>query len=118
MCERYNCQGHFSEWTGNGQDQNPSIHFVHWVKDAKNIDTNLAIATKVNGITKAEIEYEPDDFQCFSTGFFHLRHHDSDAGGYYYHRHTFGVGELRAGDTVEVEIEKIGILKNTVMRLA
>jgi 2-keto-4-pentenoate hydratase/2-oxohepta-3-ene-1,7-dioic acid hydratase in catechol pathway len=29
-----------------------------------------------------------------------------------------GVGELQAGDTVEVEIEEIGILKNTVMRLA
>lgn len=86
---------------------------------AKNIDpTNLAIATRVNGITKQKSNTNQMIFNVFQlvsfiSGIMTLMPGDIIITGT-----PSGVGELQAGDTVEVEIEEIGILKNTVMRLA
>ena len=88
-------------------------------KIAKNIDpTNLAIATRVNGITKQKSNTSQMIFNVFQlvsfiSGIMTLMPGDIIITGT-----PSGVGELQAGDTVEVEIEEIGILKNTVMRLA
>jgi len=88
-------------------------------KIAKNIDpTNLAIATRVNGITKQKSNTNQMIFNVFQlvsfiSGIMTLMPGDIIITGT-----PSGVGELQAGDTVEVEIEEIGILKNTVMRLA
>ena len=86
---------------------------------AKNIDPmNLAIATRVNGITKQKSNTNQMIFNVFQlvsfiSGIMTLMPGDIIITGT-----PSGVGELQTGDTVEVEIEKIGILKNTVMRLA
>jgi len=88
-------------------------------KIAKNIDpTNLAIATRVNGITKQKSNTNQMIFNVFQlvsfiSGIMTLMPGDIIITGT-----PSGVGELQEGDTVEVEIEEIGILKNTVMRLA
>jgi len=88
-------------------------------KIAKNIDpTNLAIATRVNSITKQKSNTSQMIFNVFQlvsfiSGIMTLMPGDIIITGT-----PSGVGELQAGDTVEVEIEEIGILKNTVMRLA
>jgi len=88
-------------------------------KIAKNIDpTNLAIATRVNGITKQKSNTNQMIFNVFQlvsfiSGIMTLMPGDIIITGT-----PSGVGELQAGDTVEVEIEEIGILKNTVMSLA
>jgi 2-keto-4-pentenoate hydratase/2-oxohepta-3-ene-1,7-dioic acid hydratase in catechol pathway len=83
----------------------------------KDVDpTNLAIATRVNGVTKQssntnQMIFNASKLVSFISAIMTLLPGDVISTGT-----PPGVGELRVGDVVEVEIEGIGILRNTVGR--
>ncbi len=85
----------------------------------KDIDpTNLAIATRVNGLTKQksntnQMIFHASKLVSFISSIMTLLPGDVISTGT-----PPGVGELKVGDVVEVEIEGIGILRNTVGRSA
>jgi len=84
-------------------------------KIAKGIDpTNLAISTRVNGVTKQnsntnQMIFNPFQLVSFISAIMTLMPGDIISTGT-----PPGVGPLNVGDTVEVEIEGIGILRNPV----
>ena len=75
---------------------------------------NLAIETRVNGAVKqdsstSDLIFDVPTLIAFVTGYMTLEVGDVISTGT-----PAGVGNLAVGDVVEVEIEGIGILKNTV----
>jgi len=84
-------------------------------KIAKNIvPTNLAIATRVNGIVKQSSNTNQMIFNAFKLVSFISAIMTLMPGDIISTGTPPGVGELQIGDVVEVEIEGIGILRNTV----
>jgi len=82
---------------------------------AKNIDpTNLVIATRVNGIVKQSSNTSQMIFNAFKLVSFISAIMTLMPGDIISAGTPPGVGELQVGDVVEVEIEGIGILRNTV----
>jgi len=83
----------------------------------KNIDpTNLAITTRVNGVTKQSSNTNQMIFNAYKLVSFISAIMTLLPGDVISTGTPPGVGELQVGDVVEVEIEGIGILKNTVGR--
>lgn len=81
----------------------------------KDIDpTNLAIATRVNGITKQTSNTNQMIFNAYKLVSFISAIMTLLPGDVISTGTPPGVGELKVGDVVEVEIEKIGVLRNTV----
>jgi 2-keto-4-pentenoate hydratase/2-oxohepta-3-ene-1,7-dioic acid hydratase in catechol pathway len=81
----------------------------------KEIDTsNLAITTRVNGIIKQNSNTNQMIFNCHEIVSFISSIMTLLPGDVIITGTPPGVGELRVGDVVEVEIEGIGILRNTV----
>jgi 2-keto-4-pentenoate hydratase/2-oxohepta-3-ene-1,7-dioic acid hydratase in catechol pathway len=84
-------------------------------KIAKNIDpTNLDIATRVNGVAKQSSNTNQMIFNAFKLVSFVSAIMTLMPGDIISTGTPPGVGELQIGDVVEVEVEGIGILKNTV----
>ena len=84
---------------------------------AKDIDpTNLTIATRVNGVIKQNSNTNQMIFNAFKLVSFISAIMTLLPGDVISTGTPPGVGELRVGDVVEVEIEGIGILRNTVGR--
>jgi len=82
---------------------------------AKNIDpTNLAIITRVNGATKQKSNTNQMIFNAFQLVSFVSAIMTLMPGDIISTGTPPGVGELKIGDVVEVEIEQIGILRNPV----
>jgi 2-keto-4-pentenoate hydratase/2-oxohepta-3-ene-1,7-dioic acid hydratase in catechol pathway len=82
---------------------------------AKGIDpTNLAIITRVNGATKQKSNTNQMIFNAFKLVSFISAIMTLMPGDIISTGTPPGVGELQVGDVVEVEIEGIGILRNTV----
>lgn len=79
--------------------------------------TNLAIATRVNGVMKQKSNTNQMIFKAFRLVSFISTIMTLMPGDVISTGTPPGVGELRVGDVVEVEIEKIGILRNTVGRM-
>jgi 2-keto-4-pentenoate hydratase/2-oxohepta-3-ene-1,7-dioic acid hydratase in catechol pathway len=83
----------------------------------KNIDpTNLAITTRVNGVTKQKSNTNQMIFNAYKLVSFISAIMTLLPGDVISTGTPPGVGELQVGDVVEVEIEGIGILRNTVGR--
>jgi len=83
----------------------------------KNIDpTNLAITTRVNSVTKQNSNTNQMIFNAYKLVSFISAIMTLLPGDVISTGTPPGVGELQVGDVVEVEIEGIGILKNTVGR--
>lgn len=83
----------------------------------KDVDpTNLAIATRVNGVTKQESNTSQMIFNAYKLVSFISAIMTLLPGDVISTGTPPGIGELRVGDVVEVEIEGIGILRNTVGR--
>jgi 2-keto-4-pentenoate hydratase/2-oxohepta-3-ene-1,7-dioic acid hydratase in catechol pathway len=83
----------------------------------KDVDpTNLAIATRVNGVTKQSSNTNQMIFNAFKLVSFISAIMTLLPGDVISTGTPPGVGELQVGDVVEVEIEGIGILRNTVGR--
>jgi 2-keto-4-pentenoate hydratase/2-oxohepta-3-ene-1,7-dioic acid hydratase in catechol pathway len=83
----------------------------------KNIDpTNLAITTRVNGVTKQSSNTNQMIFNAYKLVSFISAIMTLLPGDVISTGTPPGVGELQVGDVVEVEIEGIGILRNTVGR--
>jgi 2-keto-4-pentenoate hydratase/2-oxohepta-3-ene-1,7-dioic acid hydratase in catechol pathway len=83
----------------------------------KDVDpTHLTIATRVNGVTKQNSNTNQMIFNAFNLVSFISAIMTLLPGDVISTGTPPGVGELRVGDAVEVEIEGIGILKNTVGR--
>jgi len=81
----------------------------------KNIDpTNLAITTRVNGVTKQSSNTNQMIFNAYKLVSFISDIMTLLPGDVISTGTPPGVGELQVGDVVEVEIEGIGILRNTV----
>jgi 2-keto-4-pentenoate hydratase/2-oxohepta-3-ene-1,7-dioic acid hydratase in catechol pathway len=81
----------------------------------KNIDpTNLAITTRVNGVTKQSSNTNQMIFNAYKLVSFISAIMTLLPGDVISTGTPPGVGELKVGDVVEVEIEGIGILRNTV----
>jgi 2-keto-4-pentenoate hydratase/2-oxohepta-3-ene-1,7-dioic acid hydratase in catechol pathway len=81
----------------------------------KNIDTsNLAITTRVNGVTKQNSNTNQMIFNSYEIVSFISSIMTLLPGDVIITGTPPGVGELRVGDVVEVEIEEIGILRNNV----
>jgi 2-keto-4-pentenoate hydratase/2-oxohepta-3-ene-1,7-dioic acid hydratase in catechol pathway len=81
----------------------------------KDVDpTNLAIATRVNGVTKQSSNTNQMIFNAFKLVSFISAIMTLLPGDVISTGTPPGVGELRVGDVVEVEIEGIGILRNKV----
>lgn len=88
-------------------------------KIVKDIDpTNLSIATRVNGITKQKSNTNQMIFNAFKLVSFISAIMTLLPGDVISTGTPPGVGELKVGDVVEIEIEGIGVLRNTVGRLA
>jgi 2-keto-4-pentenoate hydratase/2-oxohepta-3-ene-1,7-dioic acid hydratase in catechol pathway len=84
-------------------------------KIAKGIDpTNLAIITRVNGVVKQSSNTNQMIFNAFKLVSFISAIMTLMPGDIISTGTPPGVGELQIGDVVEVEIEGIGILRNTV----
>jgi 2-keto-4-pentenoate hydratase/2-oxohepta-3-ene-1,7-dioic acid hydratase in catechol pathway len=84
-------------------------------KITKNIDpTNLAIATRVNGVVKQNSNTNQMIFNAFKLVSFISAIMTLMPGDIISTGTPPGVGELQVGDVVEVEIEGIGVLRNTV----
>jgi 2-keto-4-pentenoate hydratase/2-oxohepta-3-ene-1,7-dioic acid hydratase in catechol pathway len=84
---------------------------------AEDIDpTNLTIATRVNGVIKQNSNTNQMIFNAFKLVSFVSAIMTLLPGDVISTGTPPGVGELRVGDVVEVEIEGIGILRNTVGR--
>jgi 2-keto-4-pentenoate hydratase/2-oxohepta-3-ene-1,7-dioic acid hydratase in catechol pathway len=84
---------------------------------AKNIDpTNLAITTRVNSVTKQNSNTNQMIFNAYKLVSFISAIMTLLPGDVISTGTPPGVGELQVGDVVEVEIEGIGILRNTVGR--
>jgi 2-keto-4-pentenoate hydratase/2-oxohepta-3-ene-1,7-dioic acid hydratase in catechol pathway len=84
----------------------------------KDIDpTNLAIATRVNGVTKQKSNTNQMIFNAYKLVSFISAIMTLMPGDVISTGTPPGVGELRLGDVVEVEIEKIGVLTNPVDRM-
>lgn len=82
---------------------------------AKNIDpTNLVIITRVNGTTKQKSNTNQMIFNAFQLVSFVSAIMTLLPGDIISTGTPPGVGELKVGDVVEVEIEQIGILRNSV----
>jgi 2-keto-4-pentenoate hydratase/2-oxohepta-3-ene-1,7-dioic acid hydratase in catechol pathway len=83
----------------------------------KNIDpTNLAITTRVNSVTKQNSNTNQMIFNAYKLVSFISAIMTLLPGDVISTGTPPGVGELQVGDAVEVEIEGIGILRNTVGR--
>jgi len=83
----------------------------------KGIDpTNLAIATRVNGITKQNSSTNQMIFNAYKLVSFISAIMTLLPGDVISTGTPPGVGELKVGDVVEVEIEGIGVLRNRVER--
>jgi len=83
---------------------------------AKDIDpTHLAITTRVNGITKQESNTDQMIFNAYKLVAFISAIMTLLPGDVISTGTPPGVGELNVGDVVEVEIEGIGVLRNTVV---
>ena len=81
----------------------------------KNIDpTNLAITTRVNSVTKQNSNTNQMIFNAYKLVSFISAIMTLLPGDVISTGTPPGVGELQVGDVVEVEIEGIGILRNTV----
>ncbi|MBP1735443.1 MAG: 5-carboxymethyl-2-hydroxymuconate Delta-isomerase, partial [Deltaproteobacteria bacterium] len=81
----------------------------------KDIDpTNLSITTRVNGITKQKSNTNQMIFNAYKLVSFISAIMTLLPGDVISTGTPPGVGELRIGDEVEVEIEGIGVLRNTV----
>jgi 2-keto-4-pentenoate hydratase/2-oxohepta-3-ene-1,7-dioic acid hydratase in catechol pathway len=77
---------------------------------------NLRIETRVNGVIKQRSNTKNMIFDIFDLVSFISEIMTLLPGDAIITGTPPGVGEIRVGDTVEVEIEGIGILKNTVMQ--
>lgn len=83
----------------------------------KDVDpTNLAIATRVNGVTKQSSNTNQMIFNAYRLVSFISAIMTLLPGDVISTGTPPGVGELQVGDVVEVEIEGIGTLRNTVGR--
>jgi 2-keto-4-pentenoate hydratase/2-oxohepta-3-ene-1,7-dioic acid hydratase in catechol pathway len=83
----------------------------------KDVDpTNLAIATRVNGVTKQSSNTNQMIFNAYKLVSFISAIMTLLPGDVISTGTPPGVGELQVGDVVEVEIEGIGTLRNTVGR--
>jgi len=83
----------------------------------KDIDpTNLAITTRVNSVTKQNSNTNQMIFNAYKLVSFISAIMTLLPGDVISTGTPPGVGELQVGDVVEVEIEEIGILRNTVGR--
>jgi 2-keto-4-pentenoate hydratase/2-oxohepta-3-ene-1,7-dioic acid hydratase in catechol pathway len=83
----------------------------------KDVDpTHLAIATRVDGVTKQSSNTNQMIFNAFKLVSFISAIMTLLPGDVISTGTPPGVGELQVGDAVEVEIEGIGILRNTVGR--
>jgi 2-keto-4-pentenoate hydratase/2-oxohepta-3-ene-1,7-dioic acid hydratase in catechol pathway len=76
--------------------------------------SNLKIATRVNGVTKQDSFTTDLIFDVPTLIAFVTQHMTLEVGDVISTGTPAGVGNLNIGDIVEVEIEGIGILKNTV----
>ena len=76
--------------------------------------TNLAIITRVNGVTKQKSNTNQMIFNAFTLVSFISAVMTLLPGDVISTGTPSGVGPLEVGDVVEVEIEGIGILRNTV----
>jgi len=76
--------------------------------------SNLKIATRVNGVTKQDSFTSDLIFDVPTLIAFVTQHMTLEVGDVISTGTPAGVGNLAVGDTVEVEIEGIGILRNTV----
>ena len=76
--------------------------------------SNLKIATRVNGVTKQDSFTSDLIFEVPTLIAFVTQHMTLEVGDVISTGTPAGVGNLAVGDTVEVEIEGIGILRNTV----
>ena len=86
-------------------------------RTVKNIDPmNLNISTKVNGITKQNSNTKNMIFDVYELVSFVSSVMTLMQGDVIITGTPPGVGPLSVGDTVEVEIEGIGILKNKVVK--
>ncbi len=90
--------------------------FGPYIADPSIDACNLSIKTRVNGIimqdsSTSNLIFDIPELIEFISGIMTLERGDVIATGT-----PPGVGELFVGDEVEVEIENIGILKNTVVR--
>jgi len=83
----------------------------------KDVDpTNLAIATRVNGVTKQSSNTNQMIFNAYRLVSFISAIMTLLPGDVISTGTPPGVGELQVGDVVEVELEGIGTLRNTVGR--
>jgi 2-keto-4-pentenoate hydratase/2-oxohepta-3-ene-1,7-dioic acid hydratase in catechol pathway len=84
---------------------------------ANDIDpTNLAITTRISGVTKQKSNTNQMIFNAYKLVSFISAVMTLMPGDVISSGTPPGVGELQDGDVVEVEIEGIGILRNTVRR--
>lgn len=84
----------------------------------KDIDpTSLAITTRVNGVTKQKSNTNQMIFNAYKLVSFISAIMTLMPGDVISTGTPPGVGELRLGDVVEVEIEEIGVLTNPVNRM-
>lgn len=79
--------------------------------------SNLKITTRVNGVTKQDSSTSDLIFDVPTLIAFVTQHMTLEVGDVISTGTPAGVGNLSVGDTVEVEIEGIGILRNTVAEL-
>ncbi len=77
--------------------------------------SNLKISTRVNGTTKQDSSTSDLIFDVPTLIAFVTQHMTLEVGDVISTGTPAGVGNLNVGDVVEVEIEGIGILKNTVV---
>lgn len=77
--------------------------------------SNLKIATRVNGATKQDSSTSDLIFDVPTLIAFVTQHMTLEVGDVISTGTPAGVGNLNVGDVVEIEIEGIGILKNTVV---
>jgi 2-keto-4-pentenoate hydratase/2-oxohepta-3-ene-1,7-dioic acid hydratase in catechol pathway len=77
--------------------------------------SNLAIKTRVNGVTKQDSSTSDLIFDVPALIAFVSSHMTLEAGDVISTGTPSGVGNLSPGDEVEIEIEGIGVLKNSVI---
>ena len=86
-------------------------------KDIENVQ-NLRLTTRLNGITVQDSNTNAMIFPINELVAFLSRNFTLEAGDIILTGTPSGVGELSVGDSIEIEIEQIGILRNTVEKEA
>jgi 2-keto-4-pentenoate hydratase/2-oxohepta-3-ene-1,7-dioic acid hydratase in catechol pathway len=86
-------------------------------KDIENVQ-NLRLVTRLNGITVQDSNTNVMIFPINELVAFLSKNFTLEAGDIILTGTPSGVGELHVGDSIEIEIEQIGILRNTVEKEA